>query len=348
LARPVILIDESSAARLEDALAILSHELAHVARRDWAALIFTRLVAILFWFNPLVWLLARQLEDETEKAADHKAAGELGSAQYAETLVRYARRDRHWRIPALTIAAGRRRLSGRILALLSDEERPPIGLPGRAGAALVGAVLISALAAVGFVANASIGDGVVAAERLFPELDHYYAVPAAERSKVALSYALTVDGKPPAGLRLVLEVGGRRTLLPLAGNGRIERVPSATDFAAHARIVVQGPPGRHNVEIEPNLQTSIAPAREISAADCALAVAQVKAASRKIMGLRGFFLSRVKAVTFPGAGSGVALLAGGRIVSLPRLNGVPAYDPAVIRSARSIRLARAPTFIDLQ
>ena len=64
--------------------------------------------------------------------------------------------------------------------------------------------------------------------------------------------------------------------------------------------------------------------------------------------LQGLLLSRVRTVTFPGAGSGVAVLSDGRMVALPRIMGAPAFDPAAIPSARLIRLARMPTVVDLE
>src|SRR5438270_5825496 len=92
LLQPVILVDEASAARIHDAEAVLGHELAHVVRKDWAASMLARTAVIVFWFNPLVWLLWRKLEEETEKAADSMAAREVGSQAYAQTLVHYALR----------------------------------------------------------------------------------------------------------------------------------------------------------------------------------------------------------------------------------------------------------------
>ena len=74
LAQPVILIDPDTLAEPEEADAILAHEMAHVARRDWPALMLTRIAAALFWFNPLVWLLEREVVQQAEEAADCEAA----------------------------------------------------------------------------------------------------------------------------------------------------------------------------------------------------------------------------------------------------------------------------------
>ena len=71
---PVILIDPDTLAEPDEADAILAHEMAHVARRDWPVLMLTRLAAALFWFNPLVWLLEREVVQQAEEAADCEAA----------------------------------------------------------------------------------------------------------------------------------------------------------------------------------------------------------------------------------------------------------------------------------
>ena len=42
-----------TAARIES---VLAHELAHVARRDWALQIAAQIVCAVYWFNPLIWM----------------------------------------------------------------------------------------------------------------------------------------------------------------------------------------------------------------------------------------------------------------------------------------------------
>lgn len=90
--RPVILLpsdaDQWPAARRHD---VLLHELAHVERRDC----LTHLVAVgataLYWFHPLVWVAARGLRVERERACDDRvlAAGARPS-EYAEHLLEIA------------------------------------------------------------------------------------------------------------------------------------------------------------------------------------------------------------------------------------------------------------------
>jgi beta-lactamase regulating signal transducer with metallopeptidase domain len=69
--RPAIIVPASSEAwdanRRE---AVLLHELAHVARGDYLALMIATVTCALFWFHPGVWYAARQLRNESESAAD--------------------------------------------------------------------------------------------------------------------------------------------------------------------------------------------------------------------------------------------------------------------------------------
>lgn len=67
--------------------AILLHESAHHQRRDPITNLLVQLISSIAWFNPLVWLVARQLRIETEFAADNRVikAG-LAPSDYVESL----------------------------------------------------------------------------------------------------------------------------------------------------------------------------------------------------------------------------------------------------------------------
>jgi beta-lactamase regulating signal transducer with metallopeptidase domain len=123
--RPVILVDPDTLAEPEEADAILAHEIAHVARRDWPALMLTRIAASLFWFNPLVWLLEREIVQQAEEAADCEAAAHVEPARYAQTLLSWAQNGGR-ALPANSIAPKGSALGRRIRAILDrrTRERP--------------------------------------------------------------------------------------------------------------------------------------------------------------------------------------------------------------------------------
>ncbi|MFN3389514.1 MAG: M56 family metallopeptidase, partial [Allosphingosinicella sp.] len=141
--RPIILIDPASHARGEDAEAILAHEMAHVRRGDWPALMLSRLAVALFWFNPLVWMLERALIQQAEEAADLQAVNGLEPTLYAKSLIACIRCSGLHAVPANGMARADG-LSRRVHAVLDARLRsmPTGGV--LTVAAMLAAVLISA------------------------------------------------------------------------------------------------------------------------------------------------------------------------------------------------------------
>ncbi len=83
IARPKILLP--SAARDwsdERARIVLSHELAHIQRGDWATQMAAEALRAVYWFNPLAWIACGRLRQESEHACDDAVlnAGVDGSA----------------------------------------------------------------------------------------------------------------------------------------------------------------------------------------------------------------------------------------------------------------------------
>ena len=91
--RPVVLlpaaVDEWPADRL---CAVLLHELAHIRRRDWLWQMLMHAVCAIYWFHPGVWLVARALRTESERACDdHVLLAGIPAADYARHLVAVAK-----------------------------------------------------------------------------------------------------------------------------------------------------------------------------------------------------------------------------------------------------------------
>ena len=120
LFRPTILLSHDLVADVADADAVVAHEVAHIRRRDWAALLFSRFVVALYWFNPLVWLLERAMLHEAEEAADAEAMRIVQPVRYAETLLKVAS-TAQVPIAANSIAAGA--LGKRMTRILHGEHR---------------------------------------------------------------------------------------------------------------------------------------------------------------------------------------------------------------------------------
>ncbi len=107
--RPLLLVGH--AARLwavERRRVVLLHELAHVKRSDWPALLVAELAVSLYWFHPLALWLGRRVRREAEQACDELviASGTKPSV-YAGHLLgifRSAGQAAHPAAPALAIA----------------------------------------------------------------------------------------------------------------------------------------------------------------------------------------------------------------------------------------------------
>ena len=154
LRRPVILLDRDTLRTPEEADAILAHEVAHVARRDWPSLILSRLAVALFWFNPLVWRLDREVAQQAEEAADSDAAATVEPARYAQTLLDWARLSGASALPANAIAAGEPGLSRRVKAILDGRVARRSGSAWAVAAMLGCAAFAAPVAALDFVPEA--------------------------------------------------------------------------------------------------------------------------------------------------------------------------------------------------
>ncbi|MFO0868908.1 MAG: M56 family metallopeptidase [Pirellulales bacterium] len=146
--RPVLVVpEEAEGWTRERWRMVLLHELAHVGRGDWLIQLITQLACAVHWFNPGVWLSARQLQLLREQACDDLvlAAG-VRPSDYAEELLTLARQDvgGRWFSLATVPMARRSTLETRLRAVL-DRQRNRAALNARTAAValvLVGALLV--------------------------------------------------------------------------------------------------------------------------------------------------------------------------------------------------------------
>jgi beta-lactamase regulating signal transducer with metallopeptidase domain len=159
LLRPKIVLPEQAPSTWgqEQWEAVLLHEAAHIARRDpWSALAQC-LAVILFWWCPLVHLMARRLNDLREAICDDYALeGPCDRIAYAELLVESAERLVNLRalpVPVGLIDSARGGLEERITRLLAKEKEPmkKLSLAGKLlGASFLVAACLSITAATAF------------------------------------------------------------------------------------------------------------------------------------------------------------------------------------------------------
>ncbi|MEZ5292023.1 MAG: HEAT repeat domain-containing protein [Vicinamibacterales bacterium] len=118
---PVVLLPADADDWPEDRRRIVMlHELAHVHRLDSLTQCLTQLACAVYWFNPLVWMAARRLRAEAERACDDWVlrAG-MRASTYAEHLLDMVKTIGRLHTPAAALPmAQRSTFEGRLLAIL--------------------------------------------------------------------------------------------------------------------------------------------------------------------------------------------------------------------------------------
>lgn len=140
--RPTIVLDPRAVAAVGEAEAIIAHELAHVARLDWAKLLGARVACALYWFNPFVWMLARECHQLREEAADDAVLmADIDGPDYATLLVGAARHDNQSRLLAAHgVAPSADSLKRRIMRVLDGGARRA---PANAAWMIAGALIFA-------------------------------------------------------------------------------------------------------------------------------------------------------------------------------------------------------------
>ena len=195
--RPTIVLSPKAVAAAGEAEAIIAHELAHVARLDWAKLLGARVACAVFWFNPLVWMLARESHQLREEAADDAVLmADINGPDYATLLVGAARHDNQGALLAAHgVAPGKDSLKRRITRVLDGSlKRGPASASWMLMSLVVLAGITVPLAAFSATAKpAATEDAYSAAASTAKE-----ATTVTSRSAVAAK-AVATDDAAPAG-----------------------------------------------------------------------------------------------------------------------------------------------------
>jgi TonB family protein len=200
--------------------AVFTHELLHVARRDWRTMIVEEVAAAPLWFHPAIWLARRELGQAREEIVDRATVAQTGARRrYVEMLLWLSEAPADGSALSLALLTARQ-LPRRIAALLSEVPMSRIRIVSTCAAILCSCVV-----------------SVAAAVRVMPLPsvtwldDHLLAQPAASSQPGPLerqAYVAPRDAPPPtretyvppvlpasaageinAELRLVLDAQGR-------------------------------------------------------------------------------------------------------------------------------------------
>ncbi len=148
--RPVILVPTGfEALSPESSEAVLCHELAHIEAADFLLRTLAEIARAALWFQPLMWIVRRQLHEEQELACDNRVLTSGGKASaYAKLLLDWDARPGMDFLVAVGIA-NRSCLKRRLYALLDPglrrETVPPSGVAGAWLLALAVALPLAAL-----------------------------------------------------------------------------------------------------------------------------------------------------------------------------------------------------------
>ena len=180
LLRSTIVLSPKAVQAVGEAEAIIAHELAHIARLDWAKLLASRVACALFWFNPLVWMLARESHQLREEAADDAVLmADIDGPDYATLLVGAARHDNKAALMAAHgVAPSKNSLKRRITRVLDASLKR--------GPASASWVLMSLVVLAGVTAPLAAFSATAAEDRVTAE-DAQTAAFAGQKSAMASS-----------------------------------------------------------------------------------------------------------------------------------------------------------------
>lgn len=152
--RPCIALPEEMLARLtpEELGSVLSHELAHVRRRDNAAQVFEAVLAALFWFHPALWWIERRVQEERERACDEAVIGAGRDAgAYASAILKICKFSLGRPAAGFAGVTGghlKKRMEGIMLRRVNTEKRGH-----RMYAALLAAIIVGVPLAIGLMTS---------------------------------------------------------------------------------------------------------------------------------------------------------------------------------------------------
>jgi beta-lactamase regulating signal transducer with metallopeptidase domain len=225
LLRSTIVLSPKAAQAVGEAEAIIAHELAHIARLDWAKLLASRIACAIFWFNPLVWMLARESHQLREEAADDAVLmADIDGPDYATLLVGAARHDNRAALMAAHgVAPSKSSLKRRITRVLDASLKR--------GPASASWVLMSLVVLAGVTAPLAAFSATAAEEKIAAK-DNRTAALAEQKSAIAsarVAAAAKGDAEDQAAAAVSTEKLSAEQLINLRAVG------VTADYAAEMR-----------------------------------------------------------------------------------------------------------------
>jgi bla regulator protein blaR1 len=200
--KPVILLPLGAinGLTLEQAEAVLAHELAHIYRRDYLFNILQSLVEALYYFNPAVWWISAYIRLERENCCDDMAVRLCGnSLAYAKALVQLEEHSRTTPLAAMALVRkGKGRLLHRVERILGQARHKTNTMEKFT----VTALLLLAIAFLSFRAAQPVEEALVSDDtmQLSARIAHAWEGTA----------LLALDSLPPGKIRIQSDQDGKK------------------------------------------------------------------------------------------------------------------------------------------
>ena len=150
----IILPEHAESWDAEKTRNVLIHELSHIQRLDWLTVLIVRFTRAVYWYNPLIWLAARKLDEEAEQACDDAVIlnGRCHS-EYASNLLEIASHARFGTLGNTVVQAiAGSFLGSRVFSILdTSKPRQNTELEWVVRGLLMGCSVIAILASLRFV-----------------------------------------------------------------------------------------------------------------------------------------------------------------------------------------------------
>ena len=216
---------------------ILAHELAHLRRWDLWVIALENLLLMLWWFNPVYWLVVRALRREREDCCDDLVlhVGAASHEGYCESLVRAASSLAGFgvRRPAVGTAEMLHPLGRRMKRIMDVTMRraPGLSAAGLAGVLMLGAAVLPGIRGVEAEDEAVPSAPEAAAKAWAPE-GFGYLFPELEPGPYRVyGKVLDEEGAPAGGVKVgafrgeICRWGYRETLTREDGSYEIAGLP---------------------------------------------------------------------------------------------------------------------------
>lgn len=138
---------------------VLIHEISHIQRLDWLTSLVVKITRSIYWYNPLIWIAARKLEEEAEQACDDAVIlnGHCHN-EYASNLLEIARHARLGNLGGTLVQAiAGSFLGSRVFSILDkDRQRQNTEVAWVVRGLLLGSTAIAILASLRLVPLANV------------------------------------------------------------------------------------------------------------------------------------------------------------------------------------------------